>query len=482
MSTQTKPALYQQAKALGVTDFGAPYNKLTKEALLVIIQNATPAIVESVVESPSSVILVEADQGESISESAPAFPLEVPEVPALEIVDEASSPVDIIVLEGVSDMDEKGKFYVQNQRLLLTYKTHLPKEDVKTFFEEKNAKETIVAHEVASSETNYEHSHVYVDFGRRFQSANARIFDIKGIHPNIKLVKTSKHLENIWAYLCKEDHENDYLLERLTKKSIFDVIANKPTIQDALRIAKSPSEASGIALMYQFKEQEAVELPNLPHQWQKELLEELKNKKPSHREIIWYYDPVGGTGKSDFTKHACVEQRAAVFTALGGDRDAAQLILTARASGWDGRVVITDLPRDAETRSIYSPLEAIKNGMITSTKYQGGTSVFNRPHVVVFANFLPELSGRMSHDKWDIRKLVINPVDHSVTCHNLTRAEALKTAAKTANAKRIVDEILHSTRIDLLPTKLALESIIRDLQDRVLRLTEDIRYEEVIEE
>lgn len=461
---------YKVIKTLGI-EFTSPIDEMSREMILGAIERKQTSIAK--------------EQSKSLTVS-PIAPITdyAPE--------EKISKGDALLFGIVKDAEQPGKnFRFQARRALVTYKTHLNKEEVKTFFEERGAKEVITAHELGEdTEKPYPHSHVYVDFGKIFQSLKSRIFDIDGvldgknvtIHPHISIISSRGHLENVWSYLCKEDHENDYLKERLTVQSAFDIITSKPTLQEAMRTAKSPSEASGIALMYQLKEKEAVKLPQLAHKWQLELLDELQNTEPSHRGIIWYYDPVGGAGKSDFTKHAYVEQGAAVFTALGGDRDAGQLILTARQNGWNGKIVITDLPRDAESRSIYSPLEAIKNGMITSTKYQGGTTVIDRPHIVVFANFLPKLKGRMSWDKWDIRKLNINKSDFTVTCVPMSFHQAEKESNQTATTKTMVKNVLNSIKHEALPTITALERIVRDLQAQIASLKEETLFEEVIED
>jgi len=75
-------------------------------------------------------------------------------------------------------------------------------------------------------------------------------------------------------------------------------------------------------------------------------------------------------------------------------------------TNWDiTTMVIFDLPRTNEGKISYSALEKIKDGFITNTKYETGAIAFNKPHVVVFANFPPDLTSRdgnltLSADKW----------------------------------------------------------------------------------
>lgn len=379
---------------------------------------------------------------------AKARKIELQQAKAQEIVIDSEQIEQVnLELTGTKDIEAPGKkFRCQNQRFMLTYKTHLDKELVVNFFADKNAKETIVAHERASSETDYEHSHVYVDFGRNYQSTNARVFDISNIHPHIGAIKSAKHLENIWAYLCKEDKSNEHLLNRITDKTLFDKVAACRSIQDAMRLAKTPSEASGLATLYSFRPQVTVEPEPLEHQWQLDLITELEST-PHKRKIIWYYDNVGNTGKSSLAIYAQAKGLATVISQLGGDRDSGQLIETARDSGWDGRAVIIDLPRQGEHRSIYSPMESIKNGLVTNVKYRGGTTTFARPHLIVMANFLPRVH-EMSLDRWDIRELncVGEYPERVVTVNYLNVHDVARRTAQQAEVQELMDELKRRTQ------------------------------------
>lgn len=327
---------------------------------------------------------------------------------ANEAAAEAANPTIVTdfseMLEDTKEVEVDGKpFRIQNQRLILTYKTHLDKEVVRAFFTELNVKEVIIAHENADETAPYAHSHVYVDFGRNYQSTKARIFDITNIHPNIKAIKSARHLENIWAYLCKEDKENEYLLARLTTATLFDKVSACKTVQEVMRLATRPGDALGLVTLFEHKVKPKADAPILEHKWQLDLINELQGE-PHKRKIIWYYDPSGSTGKSDVGLFASFNELALIMSQIGGDRDGGQLIETAITNGWNGRAIIIDLPRQGEHRSIYSPLEAMKNGLITNVKYKGGNSSFPRPHIVVMANFLPRVH-ELSLDRWDIRKL-----------------------------------------------------------------------------
>lgn len=306
------------------------------------------------------------------------------------------------------------KFRVQCRRILLTYRTHVDKDQMRAHLcgLRTPAAEVFVAHEQASSDTDYAHSHVYVDLAKeRIDIKNCRYFDYDDgsqiLHPHIKVINTKGHLDNVWRYLCKEDKENLHLLERCAapqKACLFDKVMACLTPQDVLRMAVKPSDAPGLLCMFKHKPRETPEPEPLTEDWQVDLADELE-ERPKKREIVWYYDALGGTGKTDFALHMLRSGKAILLTNLGGDKDAGQLMETALASPWDGRVILLDLSRSKEGRdSLYSPLEAYKNGSISNTKYGSAMLNFAVPHVIVFANWLPDMS-KLSMDKWRIRRL-----------------------------------------------------------------------------
>jgi len=118
---------------------------------------------------------------------------------------------------------------------------------------------------------------------------------------------------------------------------------------------------------------------------------------PDDRSIYWIYDIIGNMGKSAFCKYCAVYMDAAVIN-NGSFTDIAFSIAD------NPKIVLFDLTRSIEGRVNYSAMEALKNGMIFSGKYESKTKIFNPPHVMVFANFAPDLSA-MSADRWKIVNL-----------------------------------------------------------------------------
>lgn len=301
------------------------------------------------------------------------------------------------------------KFRIANQRIFLTYRTHIPKDlIISTFLTISKVKlfEIHIAHESADPGHPYEHTHVYVDFGRNFQTTNSRRFDINDIHPHIKKVLSKKHIYNIYYYLAKEDKSNIDLIAKIPVKtqSLADEVWSKTNKYDALRMANTPSEVSGLSTLYDNKPLTSSMTHFELVRWQKYLTGEL-SATPHPRHIIWYVDFIGGCSKSLFCKYRAVTYGDAFLTQIGSPTHAATVIDSAIKSGWDRGVVFFDLPRGTKNdKDLYISLEMFKNGFFNTIKYQGKVVIFDNPHIVIFSNFFPDLN-TMSRDRWIVRDI-----------------------------------------------------------------------------
>lgn len=142
-----------------------------------------------------------------------------------------------------------------------------------------------------------------------------------------------------------------------------------------------------------------VDPPPEWRQWQKDLIEELK-QSPDNRHIIWYTDSQGGAGKSTLvTWYSSVDShKAQVLSGKVADMS--------YVYNEDTRVAFFDVTRtQAENMDhLYSFAESLKNGRIMSTKYESREKRFRPPHVVFFANSMP-CPGKWSDDRAIIRSL-----------------------------------------------------------------------------
>lgn len=135
--------------------------------------------------------------------------------------------------------------------------------------------------------------------------------------------------------------------------------------------------------------------------WQKQITDMI-NEEPDDRTVNWIYDKDGCNGKTVFSKYLIANNSAIVATG-GGNKDIACLLAILKKEGRDlneKTSFVFNFPRSTEGIS-YKAIESVKDGLITSTKYESSTLVFNCPHVFCFSNELPNID-KLSKDRWKI--------------------------------------------------------------------------------
>lgn len=132
--------------------------------------------------------------------------------------------------------------------------------------------------------------------------------------------------------------------------------------------------------------------------WQAEIVEIIK-KGGDDRKVHWYWEEQGMSGKSDFTTHLCLHNDRII--AVDGAKN--NILYAICQMKRKPEVVIWDIERTPETQDkvSYSAIESIKNGRIFSTKYESGMVLFNKPVIIIFANFHPD-ENKLSSDRWNI--------------------------------------------------------------------------------
>lgn len=133
--------------------------------------------------------------------------------------------------------------------------------------------------------------------------------------------------------------------------------------------------------------------------WQEAIFEDIQNNEPDPRKIYWVWDKDGNIGKTVFCKYCAVKLGVTVI-GNGKFTDMAYRIQP------NVKTVFFSFPRTIEGKVNYSAIEAIKDGMIDSHKYESNLKLFNIPHVYVFCNFAPDTS-KLSQDRWEIIDLSI---------------------------------------------------------------------------
>lgn len=307
------------------------------------------------------------------------------------------------------DSGSKKRFCARSA--LLTYKTHLDKQAYIDWFtngmSERKVKPLVIklAHETGDDdpENPYDHTHVVFQLDKILETTNMRFFDYGEIHCHIKVLKNTRAVNDAIAYISKQDPDN-----AATKReaSVIDGIWKCSSIQEALKTyCKKPNDAMGVVTVFNNKaiNLKITEDDTPKHQWQLDLIEDTKRSPTPNdrRRIRWFYDPCGATGKTQLARYLLMTQPNEWFVSkdMGTSKDAATIIENALKNGWSSHGIIIDLPRQAQNHDrMYTYLEEIKDGMVTTQKYSGGTSIFNVPHMIVFANWLPKFDA-MSHDR-----------------------------------------------------------------------------------
>ena len=118
------------------------------------------------------------------------------------------------------------------------------------------------------------------------------------------------------------------------------------------------------------------------------------------RELIWVYDEGGNSGKSAFCKYMSFHFKTLKLT-YGNAGDLLNLV--SKKAGRRGYLfdLTRTKPSQFSSTDLYSAMEDVKNGHFINTKYETDEILMIQPHIVVFANRLPE-SNAVSADRWTI--------------------------------------------------------------------------------
>lgn len=135
--------------------------------------------------------------------------------------------------------------------------------------------------------------------------------------------------------------------------------------------------------------------------WQMDIVK-LINQKANNRTIMWYWEQEGNVGKTTLAKYLAIKHGALYLT--GKASDAKYAVQQWIKSGKRLNCVIFGYTRSMEDFVSYEAIEAIKDGIFFSGKYEGGMVIYDSPHVIVLANFEPDRS-KLSADRWAITEI-----------------------------------------------------------------------------
>ena len=304
--------------------------------------------------------------------------------------------------------DANGVFRYQNQSIHLTYKGSYDGKEFIDFISSKaKMVPTLYSFVSETGETGYVHSHVLLKFPKALCSRDVHLLDYNSIHPNVKKVVGKTHWDNCVRYHHKQGtpYTNIPLDGSEPKREVFspqDVWTADTPSEALVQFVESVSGVRGVLACFEHKPIDYGPEPNVEWRpWQRALMDEL-DTEPDTRTIKWYWDPAGNSGKTFLAKHCAMYKGALVSTRANIYHLATTLQGFMQANKNTLMTVIFNFSRQTEVHKIYSAIESLKDGLVTSEKYNGKTLVFPSPHVVVMANYLPDLS-QCSLDRWSLR-------------------------------------------------------------------------------
>jgi hypothetical protein len=298
-----------------------------------------------------------------------------------------------------------GKWRFHAARTLLTYKTHIDIERFLTFINGKSKiQEYSVVHELGTRKVPYPHTHALIKFEKRVDTTSVRYFDFEGIHPNVRKIANNKYWEHAVKYLQKDGTPVTNIVGEVKVHPIRRVWESENIIDAVTAEGVNPKNIGGILMAFDLKPVDHGEEPVIQWRpWQRELYNEVTVKCIDDRKIIWYHDWRGDAGKTFFSKHMEKHYQAFVTTKATA-RDIATILHRYIKARGPPRMVFFNFVRELQDRRVYEALEEVKDGLMTATKYQGGTMNFDSPHVVVFANYQPHIEN-LTPNRWEIRTI-----------------------------------------------------------------------------
>lgn len=137
-------------------------------------------------------------------------------------------------------------------------------------------------------------------------------------------------------------------------------------------------------------------VPLVLKEWQAHVLSILEGE-PDDRKIHFVLDTEGGAGKTTFCNYLINHD------VLGG---ACQLLHPSRGVDMayllkPRKIFLLDCPRSSKDAMPWATIEALKNGHVTSTKYECVEKRMAIPHLIIFCNEMPP-TGVLSEDRINI--------------------------------------------------------------------------------
>lgn len=134
--------------------------------------------------------------------------------------------------------------------------------------------------------------------------------------------------------------------------------------------------------------------------WQLEL-SSIVRKTPEFRRIYWIWSQNGCKGKTSFARHLKILYGDRIMYVNGASRDILCVLAKRLEECVEVQAIFFGLTRQDANHMSYKTLEIFSDGIGFSGKYESSDIIFNPPHVIVLANFPPQLE-MCSADRWSV--------------------------------------------------------------------------------
>jgi len=136
--------------------------------------------------------------------------------------------------------------------------------------------------------------------------------------------------------------------------------------------------------------------------WQRDLLKIL-SLPPPDRVIQWWWEPIGNAGKTFMSKYLTSTRNAVVCQFMKKEDMLHVLCKRIKSST---KVIVFDMVRTSQgdLSALYEVLEMVSDRLLCSGKYDSQQMYIPKVHVVVFANYPPDITA-MSADRWEVREI-----------------------------------------------------------------------------
>lgn len=300
------------------------------------------------------------------------------------------------------------KFRMRAKAFMLTYKTHIAKQEllehILSKFRKPEGLYVQVAHETGS--TGYVHTHAWCYRAKQFDVKSERLFDKDGIHPNMSPMMSHEHMVNQSVYCEKEDEDTLEFGDRpviedpmdwpLAIKTIEAHETYGAVIRDVRLMQWCNGKMQWVRDVWSSKEKR-MEAPEVLRPHQEEWLRRLDAQ--DNRKVLWVVDEDGGMGKTVMGKYL-IKNRGAFWCDGGKYADI--------VCAYDGQAyAVFDFKRSMESETwSYKAIEAFKDGVMFSGKYQSCAKVApSNIKVIAFSNERPDKT-KLSRDRWELLEYV----------------------------------------------------------------------------